>query len=143
MEKLLRIVLNILAIYLIGDGVMHLLNIRLQSVMNVWPGSAISYAYLLNGIYASFVFLAAILLMVAQKDLKKYQSLILASGIWAIFHGFLLIYLSSTQDFVNNFSNLPSLYVWIPFYNQYLFFEAFMIIIYGLMIFLWVRKPRN
>lgn len=139
-EKILRLFLIVLAIYLIGDGIIHLLNIRLQSVTNVWVISALSYATLMNAIYASFVLLAAILVLVAQSALKKNQSLILASSIWAIFHGLLLIYLSSTQNFVNDFSNLPSLYVWIPFYNQYLLVEAFLSFIYAVIVFIWIKN---
>ncbi len=142
LEKLLRVFLIILGIYLIGDGAIHILNIRLQSVINVWPSSAIAYAKLLNAIYASFVFLVAILVLVAQSDLKKYKSLIKASIIWAIFHGLLMIYLSTTLDFMNSFSHHSSLYVWMPFYNQYLFFEAFLTIIYCLLVFLWVRQQK-
>src|SRR3989338_3960053 len=112
----MRIFFIVLAMYLIGDGVIHLLNIRLGSVINVWPTSAVSYAILLDSIYASFVFLAAALILVAQTDLKKYKSLIFVSGIWAIFHGTLL------------------------FYNQYLFFEAILAFIYAIVVFLRHKK---
>ncbi|HBQ50515.1 hypothetical protein A3B42_00400 [Candidatus Daviesbacteria bacterium RIFCSPLOWO2_01_FULL_38_10] len=136
----MRIFFIVLAMYLIGDGVIHLLNIRLGSVINVWPTSAVSYAILLDSIYASFVFLAAALILVAQTDLKKYKSLIFVSGIWAIFHGTLLLYLNSTQNFGNDFFNYPSLLVWMPFYNQYLFFEAILAFIYAIVVFLRHKK---
>lgn len=139
-EKILRVFLNILAVYLILDGIIHLFNIRLQSVADVWPKSALSYAALLDMIYASFVFLAALLLLVVQKSLKKYQNLILASSIWAIFHGLLLIYLSFTQNFTDNFSNFPSLYIWMPFYDQYLLVEASLAFIYAILVFIWIKK---
>lgn len=140
LEKILRVSLNLLAVYLILDGAIHLLNIRLQSVANIWPSSALSYATLLNAIYASFVFLAVALILVAQTDLKKNKGLILASGIWAVFHGLLIIYLSSSQNFMNNFSNSPSLYVWMPFYNHYLFFEAFLSFVYAGLVFIWIKN---
>ncbi|MBI3109514.1 hypothetical protein HYZ06_00540 [Candidatus Daviesbacteria bacterium] len=136
----MRIFLTVLAMYLIGDGTVHLLNIRLNSVVNVWPASAVSYAILLDSIYASFVFLVAALILVAQTDLKKYKSLILASGLWAILHGILLLYLNSTQNFAHAFSSHPSLYVWMPFYNQYLFFEAILAFIYAIVVFVRHKK---
>ena len=139
-EKIFRVFLNVMAVYLILDGAIHLFNIRLQSVLNIWPKSALSYATLLDMIYASFVFLVAALLLIAQRSLKKYQSLILASSIWAIFHGFLLIYLSLSQNFTGNFSNFPSLFVWMPFYNQYLLAEAFLAFIYAILVFIWIKK---
>lgn len=139
-ERLLRILLNFLVVYLILDGVIHLLNIRLQSVANIWPASAISYATLLDFIYASFVFLAAMLLLVAQKSLTKYKSLIFISSIWAVFHGLLLVRLSFTQDFMNKFAGLPSLYVWMPFYDQYLIIEAFLAFVYAALVFIWLKN---
>lgn len=135
-EKTLRIFLTFLAIYLILDGGIHLFNIRLQSVTNIWPLSALSYASFINALYASFVFLTAGLVLTAQASLKKYKSLILVSGFWAIFHGLLLIYLSLTQNFP---LNLPSLYVWLPFYNLYLVAEALLSFIYATLVFIWIK----
>lgn len=142
-EKILRVFLNLLGAYLICDGAIHLFNIRLASVINVWPQSALSYATLLNTIYASFVFLAAFLIFTVQKDLRKYKTLIYVSSFWALIHGSLLIYLSSTQNFVGDFSPFPSLLVWIPFYNNYLLFEAFLALVYSLLVYLWFRGRRS
>lgn len=139
-EKLLRGYINLLGIYLIIDGAIHLFNIRLQSVVNVWPQSALSYATLLNVIYASFVFLAATLVFVAQKDLKKYKTLIMISAIWAFIHGLLLIFLSLTQNFSANFLILSSLSVWIPFYDQYLLLESFLAFVYVVLVFIWIKN---
>ncbi|MBI2334494.1 hypothetical protein HYU96_01715 [Candidatus Daviesbacteria bacterium] len=139
-EKLFRIFLIFLAVYLIGDGLIHLFNIRLLSVSSFWPVSAISYAVLMNSIYASFVLLAATLILVAQANLKKYRELILASAIWAIFHGILLLFLNSTQNFAQDFSDYPSLSVWLPFYNHYLFFEAILAFIYAIVVFVRHKK---
>lgn len=139
----MRIFLTVLAMYLIGDGAIHLLNIRLGSVINVWPVSAVSYAILLDSIYASFVFLAAALILVAQTDLKKYESLILVSGIWSILHGILLLYLNSTQHFAHDFFNYPSLLVWMPFYNQYLLFEALLSFVYAIVVFIWNKAIKQ
>ena len=140
LDKVLRVFLNLLAVYLVVDGTIHILNIRLQSVADIWPASALSYATLLNAIYASFVFLAAILVLVALSDLKKYKSLVLASSIWSVFHGLLLIYLNSSQNFMDNFSSLPSLHVWMPFYNYYLFFESLLSLIYAGLVFIWIKN---
>ena len=139
MQNLLRFFLIFLALYLTSDGTIHLLNIRLISVTNIWPKSAISYATLLNAIYASFVFLAAILVFAAQKDLKKYKNLVFASVIWALIHGFLLTILSISQNFNQQFQAAPSLQVWFPFYNQYLLFEAILAFAYAAVGLLWLK----
>lgn len=139
-EKLVRFALIFLAVYLIGDGLIHFLNIKLQTIGSNWPQSAVVYAKLLNAIYSSFVFLVAMLALIVQKDIKKYQDLIKISPYWAIFHGLILLYLSTTINFVNIFSNMPSLYVWMPFYNQYLFFEAVLAFIYAVVVFVWNKK---
>jgi uncharacterized membrane protein YozB (DUF420 family) len=139
-DKQLRFFIIVLGIYLIGDGLIHLLNIKLGSVKGIWPQSAFSYAILLNSIYASFVFLVSSLILIAQKDLKKYKSLILVSSVWSVFHGGLLIYLSVTQNFMVSFYNLPSLYVWMSFYDKYLIFEALLAFAYALLVFLWIKN---
>lgn len=141
-EKVLRLFLIFLAMYLLFDGGLHLLNIRLQSVEQLWPKSALSYATLLNLIYASFVFLASILIFFAQRELKKYKTMIYASAFWALFHGSLLIYLSITQDFTLYFSDLPSLHVWLPFYSQYLLFESILAYFFSLLVFLWMKGSK-
>lgn len=142
-EKILRYFLNILGCYLIFDGAIHLFNIRLLSVAGIWPNSALSYATLLDTIYASFVFLAAVLIFTAQKDLKKYTNLLFASSIWALMHGFLLIYLTSSQNFTLSFWSLSSLSVWIPFYNQYLLFEALLAFIYVILVFAYLKSSKS
>lgn len=142
-EKFLRLFLVFLAVYLLFDGAIHLLNIRLQSVEHIWPQSALSYATLLNLIYASFVFLASILILFAQRDLKKYKTMIYASAFWAVFHGSLLIYLSLSQNFSHNFSNLSSLRVWLPFYDLYLLFEGVLACFYALFVFYWIKKEKR
>ncbi len=143
MQKLLRFFLNFVAIYLILDGLIHLTSIRLQSVINVWPNSAIAYATLLDTIYASFVFLVALLIFVAQNDLKKYKKLILASAIWAFMYGFLLAFLVLNKDFTEDFSTFPSLHVWFPFYNHYLLFEASLAFVYGILVIFSFKGGKN
>ncbi len=143
MQKLLRIYLNFGAVYLIFDGLIYLFNIRLASVVNVWPTSALSYARLLDTVYASFVFLAAILIFIAQRDLEKYKNLIFCSAIWAFFHGFLLVSFSLTKTFNNDLSLLPSLHIWIPFYSQFLLFEAALLFVYIVLVILWFKGGKN
>lgn len=143
MQNLLRFFLIFAAIYLIVDGIIHFLNIRLSSVLGIWPKSAIVYATLLNTIYASFVFLVAILILAAQKDLQKNKTLIFYSAIWALFHGFLLVNLALTQNFNTDLSDFPSLLVYLPFYNQYLLFEALLAFSYGILVYLWFKDSKK
>lgn len=143
MQNLLRLFLNIGAVFLILNGLVHLFDIRLASVESIWPKSAISYARLLDTIYASFVFLAAIMIFIAQRDLKKYRNLIFYSAFWAFFHGFLLIKFATTQSFTKEIPSLPSLHIWIPFYNQFLLFEAFLLLVYVILVFLWIKSGKN
>lgn len=143
MEKIVRGFLIFGIFYLIFDGLLHFFNIRLLSVQSIWPQSALSYGVLLNMVYASFVFLTTGFAFLMQTDIKKYKNLIILSSFWAFFHAILLIYLSTTQNLVLNGKNLPSLLVWSPFYNQYLFFESTLLISYSLVVFYWVKKGRS
>ena len=142
-QNILRIFLLFLGIYLAVDGLVFLSNVRLQSAYHLWPSSAFSYAYLTNAMAAAFMFLASYVAFIIQKDPKKYQNLISASALWAFFFGLLLIYLSSTQNLMSNFSNLPSLYVWMPFYNWYLVFEALLSFAYAGLVFIWLKGMKQ
>lgn len=140
MEKLLRGFLIFGGAYLIFDGLLHFFNIKISSVNGAWPQSAISYAGLLNFIYASFVFLAAAIAFVIQKDFKKYKAILLVSSVWAMIHGSLLLFLVWTQNYQQIFQDLPSLLVWLPFYNQYVLIEGVILIIYSGIVYLWARS---
>ncbi len=142
-EKLLRGFLNFAGIYFIFDALLHFSGIKLASVNGVWPSSAISYAHLLNYIYASFVILAALIAFIIQKDPIKYKSIIKLSAIWAIFHGVILLTLVWTQNYQQIFQDLPSLLVWLPIYREYLVFNAILLFIYSLLVYLWFRGERS
>lgn len=129
------------AVYFSVDGLIHLLNFKLGSTQS-WPSSAITYVTLLNMIYGSFVILAGAISFEFQKDVKKYSKLIMLSAIWALLHGCLLIFISSKFNFMTNFSGYPSLYLWLPNYNYYLYFEAILLIVYSILVFIW-RKEKT
>lgn len=133
-KTFLRLFLIFLAGYLAIDALIHLFNIRLLSVDGIWPTSALIYARLINAIYASFVFLASLLLIVICSDLTKYKKLLKISVFWAVFHGVLLITLAFGQNFSAEFVKFPSLLVWIPFYNQYLMFEGLLSFVYVVLV---------
>ena len=136
-EKILKAFLIFAGCYFIFDTLLHLSNIKLSSVLNSWPSSAFSYAHLLNYIYASFVLLSACICFVIQKDLKKYKTLIIISGIWAVFHGTVLLYLVGIDNYQEVFKQLPSLLVWLPFYKEYLSFNALLLFLYSAVVYLW------
>ena len=138
-EKILRGFLIFGAGYFIFDALLHLSNIKLLSPEGVWPASAISYAHLLNYIYASFVILASLVAIVIQQDLKKYKTIVTASGIWTFFHGIVLLYLVWSKNLAEIFKDLPSLQIWLPFYGQYLIFNAILLFIFSAVTYLWVK----
>lgn len=122
------------------EAILYLFNIRLYSVETVWSDSALSYAKLTNQFLGSCFLFISLLAFEAQKNIEKYQPLIKISGLWAIFYGFLLVFLSLSKDFSQAFNNLSSLYVWLPFYNQYLLLEAVFLIAYSMVVFLWISQ---
>lgn len=140
MEKTVRGFLIFGAFYLIFDGIIHFFNLRLFSTKYIWPDSAFSYATLLNMVYASFVFLTAAFVLIFQSDLKKYKNFIVVSALWAFFHAGLLIFLSIGQNLTMKAEGLPSLYVWSPFYNQYLLGEAGLLFIYASLVLIWIKR---
>lgn len=139
-KNILRGFLFFWGIYALLEAILYLFNIRLYSVEGIWPDSALSYAKLVNQFLGSFFIFISLLVFEAQRNVEKYQPLIKMSGVWAILYGFLLIFLSLSKDFAQVFNNLASLYVWFPFYNQYLLLEAAFLIAYSAVVFLWIKK---
>lgn len=141
MYKHLRVTLRAILIfgcaYFLLLAVIHLSNIRLASVENEWPKSALVYGKLISQLFGSFALLIALILFVIQKDLEKYRSLLIVSAVWALAHAVFLIYFSFEEDFVREFSSTPSLYVWLPFYSQNLRLEAGLMLLYTLLVFIW------
>lgn len=126
-------------LYFLFEAVLYLSNIRLSDVNTSWPESAKVYARLINLVLGSFELFLSVLCFELQTNLKKYAKLIKISGFWALIHAAVLIILSIGNNFTNIFSGIPSLYVWVPFYNQYVFFEGFILVSYSLAVYLWLK----
>lgn len=135
----IKLIFKLLAIYLLFDGLLHLFNIRLNDVINIWPNDAVSFSGFLSQIYASFVILTAFLVWEIQKELKKNQALILIIGIWLVCHGGYLIY-QTLSGFYLNFASAASLVVWLPFYPVITFLEGIGGLLFGTIVFLWRYK---
>lgn len=142
MNRVVKSLLLFGGIYILINGLLHLLNIRLISVINVWPESALSYSKLLNYLYASFTILIAAVAILLQKDINKHKTLIVGTAVWALFHGLLLIGLSITQNYIQIFKEYPSLHLFFPAYDKFLIFEGVLLITYSLVIFVWWRKEK-
>lgn len=139
-EKILRGFLFFGFLYFLFEAVLYLSNIRIIDVGINWPESAKVYARLINQVLGSFELLISVLCFELQRDIKKYVRLIKISGFWALLHASVLIMLTLSSNFTKVFSGIPSLYVWAPFYNQYIFFEAGLLIFYAAVVMLWSRK---
>ncbi len=140
LEKLLKGFLIFGGAYFIFDALLHFSNIKLSSTTDIWLSSAASYANFINYLYGSFVLLAAAFSFIIQKDLKKYKTLVLASAFWAFFHAILLLFLVWTNNYQRIFKDLPSILVWLPFYKEYLTFNAVLLLIYSGLVYKWVIK---
>lgn len=139
-EKILRGILIFGFLYFLFEAILYLSNIRLVDVGSNWPDSAKVYAKLINQVLGSFELLIAVVCFELQRDLNKYSKLIKISAFWALIHAAVLVSLTSSNNFTNTFTGMPSLYVWAPFYNQYVFFETGLLIFYTMTVFFWSRK---
>lgn len=140
MDKLLRGLIIFGSLYLIFESALHFFNIRLLDAEPVWPVSALTFSKLMDQIYGSFALLLSAILFEIQKDIVKYKKIIIIFAFWSFLHAVFLIYTSFNNNFQTLFNPLYSLSVWSTLYNQYLLLEAFLLILYGLIVFLWVRK---
>ncbi len=127
-------------LYFLFEAFLYLSNIRIIDVGTNWPESAKVYVKLISQVLGSFELLVSVLCFELQRNLKKYSVLIKISGFWALIHAAVLIILSQGNNFTKIFSDTPSLYVWSPFYNQYVFFEAILLLCYSLTVIVWSRK---
>lgn len=142
MEKLLKVYLIITSLYLLGDGLVHVFDIKLINALD-WPQSPVIYSSFIGHLFGFFVILSALLGLEASRDLKKYKNFLYIVAIWLLFYGAHLIYISLTTDFQGLFKNNPSIFVWMPFYNAYLIFEAVLAFVFSLLVFLWWRSEKK
>lgn len=140
MEKVLRACLIFGCVYFLLEAILYLSNARLIDVTTAWSESAKVYARLINQVLGSFELLIAILCFELQRNVKKYARLVKISAFWALIHATVLMIVAINHNFTAIFATLPSLYVWAPFYNQYVFFEAGLLLFYSLMVILWSRQ---
>lgn len=142
MNRVVQLSLLFGGIYILINGLLYLLNLRLTSVIDVWPDSALLYVKLLNALYASFTILAAAVAILLQKDIDKYKVIIVGTAFWAFLHGSLLIGLSLTQNYIQIFKAYPSLHLFFPLYDKFLIFEGMLLLVYSLVVFIWWRGKR-
>lgn len=135
-KTILKWYLLITSIYLIGDGLMHVFNIKLINA-GAWPEPSLVYSKNISFLFGMFAILAACFGIEASRNLKKYRNFLKIAGIWSIFYGVYLVYISITVDFIGIFEHSPSVYAWMPFYNSYLIFEAGLLFVLAILIFLY------
>lgn len=141
-QNILKWYLLVTSIYLLGDGLVHILDIKLINALS-WPQAPLVYSKFIGHLYGEFAILASLLGIESQRDLKKYRNFLYIVAIWSLFYGSYLIYSSLTIPFTEIFANTPSVFVWIPFYNYYLIFEASLLFTLSLLVFLWRRNENN
>lgn len=142
-EKALRIYLIFWGLYLIFEGLLYILNIKLIDTRNIWPPAALAYIELLEKVLGSiFLFVAAVVILEVQRNLKKYKNFIKIGGTWTLFHGILLIFLSVTQNYTEVFKPFPSLLVWFPFYGEYVILEGLAAILFSVLAYLWLKNTK-
>lgn len=137
-KKILSVMLLVWSFYAFFEAFLYLSHIRLVGIKSSWPADALSYSSLLEGIVGSLFLLIGAVAFIVSKNLDKYRGFIKISGVWTLFHGGLLIFLGLTQDYLNTFM-APSLYVWFPFYDQYLVIEGIALIGYSVIVYLYER----
>lgn len=141
-ERILRFLVIFWGVYLTFEGILYFFNIRLADVKNIWPTSAALYSELIGKVLGSmFLFTAAIVFDI-QRNLLKYRNFIKLSMFWGLFHGGVLIWLSLSNNYVEVFKNWPSLYLWSPFYNQYVTLEGVVLIGYSVLVYLWLKDTK-
>lgn len=141
LNKMIRGFLILGGFYFVTDALVHLFNIKLLSV-NDWNSQALVFSKFVSQLFGSAGLLIALLCFEVQRDLGKYQRIITLSAFWAFFYGLFLITSSLQINFVQEFRGMPSVYVWMEYYNFYLILEGLLLLTFSITVFFW-RKSRN
>lgn len=129
---------------MIFEGLLYFFNIRLTDIKNIWPVSALVYAELIEKVLGSFLlFVAAVIIFEVQRNPLKYKNFIKIGGIWAFFHGLLLIFLSTTQNYLEVFKAYPSLFVWFPMYEKFVILEGVVAILFSILVYIWLKNEQK
>jgi hypothetical protein len=141
-KKILKWYILVTSLYLIADGVVHILDIKLIDT-RFWPEQSVIYSRFIGHLYGFFVVLAGLFGIEAQRDLVKYKNFVYLTAIWLFFYGIHLLFFGATVDFNNVFLSEPSVYMWIPFYSKYLIFESMLCFLFTILTFFWWRSERK
>lgn len=142
-EKVLRGMFIFGSFFLFLLAFIHIFDIRFWDVNLIWPEDALIYSKLLSRLFGSFSLLLALLAWEVSKNVKKYQTLIIITAIWALIHASIEIVSALSNPYNELFSQYPSIKVWIPQYNYNLLLEAFLLISYSFVVFLWIRRKKH
>lgn len=138
-KTVLKYYLLLTSIYLILDGIVHVLGIKLTGIIT-WPEPALIYSKFITNLYGGFVILAGLFGIETARNLSKYRNFLLIGAVWSLIYAAFLVYSSITIDFVELFTLTPSIYFWIPFYNFYIITEAGLMVILAMLIFFFSRE---
>jgi len=126
-------------IFMSLETLYHFSGIRISGTESVWPHSAVKFSQFLMFLWASVSLFLTGYLFFLQKQLQQYRDLIVWTGLFAIFHGFLLWWCAS-QNY-EAIMPLTTLYFWNPFYSIQLIIEGSILIIIGLyIVYGWQKK---
>ncbi len=139
-NQILRIYTIFGGIFILVDGLIHILPLRLVDVVNVWPPAAYQYARFFNQLYGSYAIFIAGTLLILQTDLKKFRPQVIWSSYFALFHSCLLIWNVLAFNLQSTLKPWPSLTVWLPGYNLIEFFEAILLFIYVIIVYMWSKS---
>lgn len=140
LPKLVRAYLIFGAFYMLVESLVHFSNVKLLSVNSIWPKTAVTFTAFMSILYASTALFLSAFLLILQTNIQKYQQLIRFIALYALFHGGLMLVASFNSPFDQIYKGLPSLALWIPYYNFYLIFEAMLLFGFTILVYFWQKN---
>lgn len=129
------------SLYLLADGVIHILNLKFTNIADNWSPDLIIFAQYMSQLYGLFGILIALFGIEVSRNLAKYKNFLYISAVWGVVYAGLLVYYALSVNYPVIFKNTPSIYFWIPFYNGYILFEALLLLILSFLIYLYRKNP--
>ncbi len=124
---------------MICEAIYHASGVRMAGVEAVWPEEAVVFSYFFMMLWSSVSVFVAVVLYYLQQHLEESKQLLVYLTIPSFLHAVMLICLSFTP-YTEIFS-LPSLHVWVPFYEFVIRTEAALLLTY--VIYILYGKTRK
>lgn len=120
------------------ESIIHLSNIRAAGLEQFWPQESIHFLREFMLLWGSASILSCLIIYRLLTHPQQYYPFLKDLKFFTLFHAFLVIYISRIP--YQNILPTPNTYLWISHYSSFLKLEAFILIVFTLLIYYGEHK---